>query len=161
MKQKTLSATGGYARAKDTSSAIAQISAPHRRVQLPPNLTSAVLSKPGAKSLASDAHSTNVPLLGQVIHWIQTYPHDRLMKEREVLTIIGRSKAAMRRDVALGLFPAQIKTGCKSSAWRASEVMGWVEVTTILSRVPNPGFDMKDFITALGAPFNVSAEVVA
>jgi predicted DNA-binding transcriptional regulator AlpA len=104
-----------------------------------------------AKTSASSAYSTDTPLLGQLIGWVHSRTSDRYLKEPEVLTIIGRSKAAMRKDVSLGLFPAQVRTGLKSTGWRESEVMGWVEATTILSRVANPGFDMKEFVAALMA----------
>ena len=67
------------------------------------------------------------------------------------MTTIGRSKAAMRRDVSLGLFPAPIKISVKSSRWRESEVMAWVEATTILSRTVNPGFSMEEFVATLMA----------
>jgi hypothetical protein len=40
-------------------------------------------------------------------------------------------------------------------------VMGWVEATTVLSRIANPGFEMKTFIAALGAPANLAAEINA
>ncbi len=160
MNQRTLPAANGYAQAKSSLSSIAQLSAAHR-VQSPANAACATLARPGAKTLASATYSTDVPLLGQLIHWVRIYPYDRLIKEREVLAIIGRSKAAMRRDVSLGLFPAPIKTGIKSSAWRESEVMGWVEATTVLSRIANPGFEMKTFIAALGAPANLAAEINA
>jgi predicted DNA-binding transcriptional regulator AlpA len=149
-----LAAANGQAQAKPVISP-AQISAAHR-VQSPANVACAALTKHGEKTTASTVHSTEVPLFGQLLHWVRTYPYDRLIKEREVLASIGRSKAAMRRDVSLGLFPAPIKIGVKSSAWRESEVMGWVEATTILSRIANPGFDMKTFIAALGAPINMA-----
>ncbi|KGX30455.1 helix-turn-helix transcriptional regulator [Burkholderia pseudomallei] len=110
-----------------------------------------------SKANASTAYSTNIPLLNHLIAQTRSCSRDRLLKEREVLGIIGRSKAAMRRDVSLGLFPKPVKTGTKSSAWRESEVMGWVEATTILSRVANPGFDMKDFIAALDVPISITA----
>lgn len=99
--------------------------------------------------------------LEYLIAQVRSCYRDRLLKEREVLAIVGRSKAAMRRDVSLGLFPKPVKTGTKSSAWRESEVMGWVEATTILSRVPDPGFSMDEFVAALNAPFNVTAKVNA
>lgn len=153
MNQSTLQAlpaSNGYAKAKSSTSSIAQVSAAHR-VQSPVNVACAALTKHGMKTTASTVYSTEIPLLGQLLHWVRTYPYDRLIKEREVLASIGRSKAAMRRDVSLGLFPAPIKTGIKSSAWRESEVMGWVEAMTILSRISNPGFDMKDFISAMSA----------
>lgn len=155
-----VSSTNAHAQVKSSPSSIAQTSAAHR-IQSPANAVCAALAKRGTKTTAATVYSTETPILRQLLHWVQTYPSERLIKEREVLASIGRSKAAMRRDVALGLFPAPIKTGIKSSAWRESEVMGWVEAMTILSRIANPGFDMKTFIAALGAPINVTEEISA
>ncbi|MBK3744148.1 AlpA family phage regulatory protein [Paraburkholderia aspalathi] len=101
------------------------------------------------RTIASTTYSTNIPLLDQVIGWARSRARDRYIKEQEVVATIGRSKAAMRRDVSLGLFPAPVKTGIKSTRWRESEVMAWVEATTILSRVANPGFSMEEFVAAL------------
>ncbi|MGF6766068.1 putative DNA-binding transcriptional regulator AlpA [Paraburkholderia sp. GAS33] len=118
---------------------------------LPANSDSGSTKAISVKPDASTVYSPDTPLLGQLIGWVHSRTSDRYMKEPEVLTIIGRSKAAMRKDVSLGLFPAQVRTGLKSTGWRESEVMGWVEATTILSRVANPGFDMKEFVAALMA----------
>lgn len=150
MIQKTLSATSGYSQAKEALSPITQIR--HgRRAHSPANRASAAVQEISAKPDASTVYSTDIPLLHALVNAVRVRAceRERYLKEREVLTIIARSKAAMRRDVSLGLFPAQVKTGPKSSAWRESEVMGWVEATTLLSRVANPGFGMKEFVAAL------------
>ncbi|MBC8726599.1 AlpA family phage regulatory protein [Paraburkholderia sp. 31.1] len=172
MNKKPHSATSGCVQANQPPSLIARIrqgrGAQPARVHdlthdahLCANADSGGTKAVATKTSASVAYTTKCPLLDKLIEQVRSSSRDRLMKEREVLPIIGRSKAAMRRDVSLGLFPKQVKTGTKSSAWRESEVMGWIEAATILSRVDNPGFDMKDFVAALTAPVNVPAEVHA
>ncbi|CAE6767222.1 hypothetical protein R69619_03666 [Paraburkholderia nemoris] len=153
MTQKTLLATGAAAKAKQPLSPIAQIrrglqplSAYTSDSAHPPMSTD---SAAPTRTIASTTYSTNIPLLDQVIGWARSRARDRYIKEQEVVATIGRSKAAMRRDVSLGLFPAPVKTGIKSTRWRESEVMAWVEATTILSRVANPGFSMEEFVAAL------------
>ena len=164
MTQKNLSASGRDARVGDQPSLTTRIRlARHARrgranegAQANTYLsakTRADTPKPvRVKTSACAVCPTDIPLLLALIDAVRTRSHERerCLKEREVLAIVGRSKAAMRRDVSLGLFPAPIKIGIKSSAWRESEVTGWVDATTILSRTSNPGFGMKDFIAALG-----------
>jgi len=159
MTQKTLLATGAAAKAKRPLSPIAQIR--HGRQPLsaytgdsahpPINTDSAATKEITAKTHASTVYSTDIPLLAQLINWVRSRTRDRYLKEQEVVATIGRSKAAMRRDVSLGLFPAPVKTGVKSSRWRESEVLGWIEAISILSRVPNPGFGMKECVAGLMA----------
>ncbi|MGF6531493.1 putative DNA-binding transcriptional regulator AlpA [Paraburkholderia sp. GAS206C] len=155
MTQKTHLGTGAAANAKHSLSPIGQIR--RGRQPLPAYVSDSAHSPmhtdsaATTKTTASNVYSTDVPLLGQLIGWVRSRTSDRYLKEPEVLTIIGRSKAAMRKDVSLGMFPAQVRTGLKSTGWRESEVMGWVEATTILSRVANPGFEMKEFVAALMA----------
>ncbi|AMV41769.1 helix-turn-helix transcriptional regulator [Paraburkholderia caribensis] len=172
MTQKPLSATGSHVPANDPLSVIARVrqgrrarpahaGAAAQHAYLPANTDSAATRAVAVQASASTMHSTGNPLMDHLLARVGSYPNDRLIKEPAVLTIIGRSKAAMRRDVLLGLFPRQVKTGLKSSAWRESEVMGWVEATTILSRVDKPGFGMKDFVAALSCPINVSTRVSA
>lgn len=172
MTQKTISATSRRGQANQPSSLIARIregrnSQPalagnlKHDAHVSANAGSSVTGTVAAKTSGGVACPAKLPPLGYLIAKVRSCYLDRLLKERAVLAIIGRSKAAMRRDVTLGLFPKPVKTGTKSSAWRESEVMGWVEATTILSRVDNPGFDMKDFVAALDARISVSAEVNA
>lgn len=160
MKQKTLSASNRDVQANEPPSAITRIR--HTRhfpptragngtkdAHLPGNAEAAANKTISVKTITSTVYCTDSLLLNQLIGWVCSRPRDRYLKEREVVTIVGRSKAAMRKDVSLGLFPAQVRLGEKSTGWRESEVLGWVEATTILSRVPNPGFDMKDFVAAV------------
>lgn len=153
MTQKTHVANGDAAKAKQPLSPIEQI----RRGRQPlsaytrdsAHASVTTDSAATSKTTASTVYSADTPLLDQLIARVRACVRDRYLKEREVLAIVGRSKAAMRRDVSLGRFPAPIKTGIKSSAWLESEVMAWVEATTILSRVVNPGFSMEEFVTVL------------
>ncbi|KAE8759641.1 hypothetical protein FSO04_12100 [Paraburkholderia madseniana] len=162
MTRKTHPATGSYALANTVISPIEQIrrgpnavsTGVSDRVQHAHQITTTDTGTSKALAAETDArvaYSTDTLLLDQLIGWVRSRTRDRYLKEPEVLAIIARSKAAMRRDVSLGLFPAQVKTSIKSSRWRESEVLGWVEATTILSRVANPGFGMKEFVAALMA----------
>ncbi|SDG67916.1 helix-turn-helix transcriptional regulator [Paraburkholderia phenazinium] len=156
MTQTTLPATGAAANPKQPLSPIAQIRC--RQQPLPANTGGSshacVLPDSAAttRTTASAASSANAPLLDQLIARVRACVRDRYLKEQEVLAIACRSKAAVRRDVSLGRFPSPVKTGIKSSRWRESEVMAWVEATTILSRVANPGFSMEEFVSAMSAP---------
>ncbi|KGW09498.1 helix-turn-helix transcriptional regulator [Burkholderia pseudomallei] len=172
MTQKTLSATSGRGQANQPPSLIERIRqgrSPQPALagdlkhdaNVSSNAESNATRTVAAKTGGGVACTAKIPPLDYLIAQVRSCYRDRLLKERQVLAIIGRSKAAMRRDVSLGLFPKPVKTGTKSSAWRESEVMGWLEATTILSRVDNPGFDMKDFVAALDARISVSAEVNA
>jgi predicted DNA-binding transcriptional regulator AlpA len=165
--QKNPLVIGSTAKGGQTLSPISKIRRARRAL---PNCTSNDARRPmniGSAAIHPPSTGTedfaHVPLLGQLINAVRARARERerYLKEREVLATIARSKAAMRRDVSLGLFPAPIKTGIKSSAWRESEVMGWVEATTVLSRVANPGFDMATFIATLNTPINVAAKVFA
>jgi prophage regulatory protein len=56
-----------------------------------------------------------------------TYPHlERLIRDTEVRHYTGLSKSAIKRSVADGEFPAPVKLGERSIAWRLSEVMHWI-----------------------------------
>jgi prophage regulatory protein len=50
----------------------------------------------------------------------------------EDLTALGlvRSRETLRRWLKAGQFPAPIKIGTRSIAWRSEEVMRWVEERT-------------------------------
>lgn len=172
MPSKTLSATNGCMPVNQPSSLITRIRQGRNaqpalarnlehEAHVSANAGSSATGTVAAKTCGGVSCITKIPTRDYLIAKVRSCYRDRLLKEREVLAIIGRSKAAMRRDVSLGLFPKPVKTGAKSSAWRESEIMGWVEATTILSRVDNPGFDMKDFVAALDARIDVSAEVKA
>ncbi|CAJ4818437.1 helix-turn-helix transcriptional regulator [Burkholderia pseudomallei] len=170
MTQKTLFPTSGCMPANQPSSLIERISKgrsaqPARTddlthdARLCTNADSSPTATVVTKAINGVTCTPNTSPLKYLIAQVRSCYRDRLLKEREVLAIVGRSKAAMRRDVSLGLFPKPVKTGTKSSAWRESEVMGWVEATTILSRIDNPGFDMKDYVAALNT--RIDAEVSA
>lgn len=159
MTRNTHSLPSSMVQSKEPPSLIARIRQGHgtrpartgtvaQDAYLPANTDADATKAVTLKISPSTAYQTDIPPLETLIRRVRSYPKDRLIKEREVLATIGRSKAAMRRDVSLGLFVAPIKTGVKSSAWRESEVMGWVEATTILSRVGNPGFTMQEFVAA-------------
>lgn len=51
---------------------------------------------------------------------------DRLMRDFEAATMLGRSRAQFREQVRLGQLPRPIKDG-KLSLWRQSELMEVIE----------------------------------
>lgn len=51
---------------------------------------------------------------------------EELLSGARVVRLTGRSRAALYRDVAAGVFPAPIKTGRRSVAWRASDLRQWI-----------------------------------
>lgn len=52
---------------------------------------------------------------------------DELLSAARVVAVTNRSRAALYRDVASGDFPAPIKTGRRSIAWRASDIRAWMQ----------------------------------
>ena len=54
-------------------------------------------------------------------------PIDALMRLPAVLAIVPVSRAAWWRGVAEGRFPAAIKLGPRTTAWRASEISKLVD----------------------------------
>jgi predicted DNA-binding transcriptional regulator AlpA len=159
MPQKALTTSGHAGRTDAQPSLIARIrKTPHiqsgqHRVGTSASVDHGTLTAPGIEALTDTVPVSGPALLGQLLAAAKAHARERerLLKEKQVLAIVVRSRAAVRNDISLGLFPAPIKIGPKSSAWRESEVMSWVEATTILSRVAEPGFDMREFVAALMA----------
>jgi prophage regulatory protein len=52
---------------------------------------------------------------------------DRMLRIAEVLRITGVSTATLYRWVKDGTFPAPVKLGPNSVAWRASVVRDWID----------------------------------
>ena len=50
----------------------------------------------------------------------------RLMKLPEVRRLTGLGKSTIYRKIRAGEFPAQLKTGDRSSAWRADQISEWM-----------------------------------
>lgn len=53
-----------------------------------------------------------------------------LLPLADVSRISTRSKSQLYRDIRDGLFPAPVKTGVKSVAWRGADVQAWLDGLT-------------------------------
>ena len=51
---------------------------------------------------------------------------ERLIRLPEVIQLTGSSRSSIYRDMADGVFPASIRIGKRSVAWRLSEILGWI-----------------------------------
>ncbi|MEE2731091.1 MAG: AlpA family transcriptional regulator [Pseudomonadota bacterium] len=52
---------------------------------------------------------------------------DRLIRQAELLKLIGCSRSSLYREISHGSFPAPVKIGQRAVAWRASEIKAWME----------------------------------
>ena len=52
---------------------------------------------------------------------------DRFLRIREVLMVTGLSRATLYVMVKNDLFPAPVRLGARSVAWRASHVQAWMD----------------------------------
>lgn len=52
--------------------------------------------------------------------------HDRLVRMREVIGMVGLSKATIYRKVRTREFPAPVSVGGHSVRWRESELLAWI-----------------------------------
>ena len=57
-----------------------------------------------------------------------------LLRIQEVLNKTGKSRSAMYRDVAAGLFPASIRIGDSAVAWLESDVEKWIDARVAESK---------------------------
>lgn len=53
-----------------------------------------------------------------------------LLRINDVAKITQRSKSSIYRGVAAGAFPAPVKIGARSSAWRIESVRSWLDRLT-------------------------------
>jgi prophage regulatory protein len=51
---------------------------------------------------------------------------DRLLRRSEVSHLTGLSKTSIYREIALGRFPAPVRLGPNSVAWRESTIAKWM-----------------------------------
>lgn len=56
----------------------------------------------------------------------RTLPDAARLRERQILPVIGRSRASLWRDVRKGTFPKPKRHGVITS-WRWSDVRAWLE----------------------------------
>ncbi|WP_421247197.1 helix-turn-helix transcriptional regulator [Aeromonas jandaei] len=58
---------------------------------------------------------------------MQEHKHDfRLLKIREVISIVGLSKPTIYLKIKEGTFPRQVTLGPKSVAWIEGEINDWI-----------------------------------
>jgi prophage regulatory protein len=51
---------------------------------------------------------------------------DRLFRRRDVEAIVGLSRSSIYAAMKAGTFPVPVKLGCRTVAWRESEIDEWV-----------------------------------
>ena len=51
---------------------------------------------------------------------------NRLIRVAEVLSLTGLSRRTLYRKMLAGEFPAAVKIGTNSVAWRESEIVAWI-----------------------------------
>ena len=64
---------------------------------------------------------------------------ERLLRLRDVLIIVGLSRAHVYNLVKQGLFPRPIALGSNCSRWVHSEVQAWVDDCIVAARTPQAG----------------------
>lgn len=53
-------------------------------------------------------------------------PQEVLYRLRDVVTITGRKRSTLYRDIAAGTFPRPVQLGPQSVAWKKSELDAWI-----------------------------------
>lgn len=53
-------------------------------------------------------------------------PLDRILREREVLDVIGISRSQLWNLLKDGRFPARVRLAGRSMGWRQSDVQAWI-----------------------------------
>jgi prophage regulatory protein len=59
-----------------------------------------------------EAHTAEIPLL---------------IRERDLLPLIGKKHTQLREDILAGTFPAPVSIGARAVAWKRSDVLAWIE----------------------------------
>ena len=57
----------------------------------------------------------------------------KLLRLPEVIDRTGRSRSGLYRDLSEGKFPAPVKIGERSVAWREADVLAWQESRPLAS----------------------------
>jgi prophage regulatory protein len=57
-----------------------------------------------------------------------------IYRQPDVITITGRGRATIYRDIAAGTFPAPVRLGEQSVGWRKSDVDEWIASRPRLTR---------------------------
>ncbi len=58
---------------------------------------------------------------------MQTNTLPRILRKREVLSIIGKSESTLYRDIHAGRFPAPVRLGENSVGWREDHIKDWLD----------------------------------
>lgn len=57
----------------------------------------------------------------------QKLKSDRLMRRSEVQKVTGISTSVLYREINEGTFPAPVRIGKRTVAWKASEIAAWID----------------------------------
>ena len=99
------------------------------RCVAPPFIQGLANGKQGAP-LAADTSDTPAPVPAQC---------ERLLRLRDVLTIVGLSRAHVYNLIKQGLFPRPIALGSNCARWVQSEVQAWVSDSIVAARLAQAG----------------------
>lgn len=55
----------------------------------------------------------------------------RILRKKEVLSIIGRSESSLYRDIHAGRFPAPVRLGENSVGWKEDAVKAWLDALPV------------------------------
>ena len=66
----------------------------------------------------------------RTLSWSQTDDGERLLRIKQVMTILGISRATIYRYVASGKLPSPVKLSVRCVAWKASVIADWIETLT-------------------------------
>jgi prophage regulatory protein len=84
---------------------------------------------------STDADGDATALVRAVVHT----QGERLLRLRDVLVIVGLSRAHVYNLVKQGLFPRPIALGSNCARWVQSEVQSWVDASIVAARTPHAG----------------------
>ena len=63
-----------------------------------------------------------------------TIADSRLIRLPEVLRLTGLSRSTLYRKIKLQQFPEPIQLGLRSVAWRASDILAWIDTRPLVSQ---------------------------
>jgi len=67
---------------------------------------------------------------------IASHGQERLLRLRDVLAIVGMSRAHVYNLIKQGIFPRPIALGSNCARWVQSEVQAWVSDSIVTARLP-------------------------
>ena len=63
-----------------------------------------------------------------------TFAGQRLIRLPEVLRLTGLSRSTLYRKIQSSQFPEPVRLGPRSVAWRASDVLEWIDTRPLVSQ---------------------------